>query len=190
MAVEYSCEGCGVRVITLAVFRPPAHGFCIQCAFLCAYVPDPVEMVALRKALDADRREDDALVSGPLSERIGAGGGRRDGAAEPATPACAPPRSTIPRTGRLLTMSPLAVASSSAPLVHTDVDVDGRRCRVVLRDGEPVAVAIWIVEEFGPRAPHAYWRRVWALGRRSPGRVVRVAIAKAMAAPVVTLAVD
>jgi hypothetical protein len=80
MAVEYSCEGCGVRVITLAVFRPPAHGFCIQCAFLCAYVPDPVEMVALRKALDADRREDDALVSGPLSERIGAGGDRRDGA--------------------------------------------------------------------------------------------------------------
>ena len=110
--------------------------------------------------------------------------------AEPATPARAPPRSTTPRTGRLLTMSPLAVASSSAPLVHTDVDVDGRRCRVILQNGEPIAVAIWIVEEFGPRAPHAYWRRVWALGRRSPGRVVRVAIAKAMAAPVVTLAVD
>jgi hypothetical protein len=31
---------------------------------------------------------------------------------------------------------------------------------------------------------------VWTKGRRAPDRVVRVAIAKAMAAPVVTLAVD
>jgi len=39
----------------------------------------------------------------------------------------------------------------------------------------------------GPRVPHLV-RRVdpWGV----PGRVVRVAIAKAMAAPVVTLAVD
>ena len=87
-------------------------------------------------------------------------------------------------------MTVLEDAPPAIPLDHTDVDVDGRRYRAILRDGEPIAVAIWIVEEFGPRAPHAYWRRVWALGRRSPGRVVRVAIAKAMAAPVVTLAVD
>ena len=88
-------------------------------------------------------------------------------------------------------MSLLAVASSPAPLIcHTDVEVDGRRCRVILRDGKPVAVATWIAEEFGPRAPHAYWRRVWVVGRRPPGRVVRVAIAKATAAPMVTLAVD
>jgi hypothetical protein len=63
MAVTYSCEGCGVSVTSLALFKPPAHGFCIQCAFLCAYVPDPVEMVAMRKALDADRREGDEPVS-------------------------------------------------------------------------------------------------------------------------------
>jgi len=87
-------------------------------------------------------------------------------------------------------MSPLAVASSPVPLVHTDVDVDGRRCRVILRDGEPIVVALWIVEEFGPRAPHAYWRRVWVLGRRPPGRVVRAAIAQAMATPIVALAVE
>jgi hypothetical protein len=63
VAVEYSCEGCGVRVIAFPVFQPPSHGFCVQCAFLCAYVPDPVEMMAMRKALDADRREDDEPVS-------------------------------------------------------------------------------------------------------------------------------
>jgi hypothetical protein len=27
----------------------------VQCAFLCACIPDPVEMMAVRKALDADR---------------------------------------------------------------------------------------------------------------------------------------
>jgi hypothetical protein len=74
IAVEYTCEGCGVRVMTLAVFRPPAHGFCIQCAFLCAYVPDPVEMVALRKALDADRQEDDEPVTRPVARSAGRGG--------------------------------------------------------------------------------------------------------------------
>jgi hypothetical protein len=74
MAVEYSCEGCGVRVMTLPVFRPPAHGFCIQCAFLCAYIADPVEMVALRKALDADRREDAEPVTRPAARSAGPGG--------------------------------------------------------------------------------------------------------------------
>ena len=67
---------------------------------------------------------------------------------------------------------------------------DGRRYRVILRDGEPIAVAVWVVEEFGLCNPHAYWRRVWAKGGRAPGRVVRGAIAKAMAAPMVTLVVD
>ena len=79
------------------------------------------------------------------------------------------------------------VAPPAIPLVHSlKVDVDGRRYRVILRDGEPIAVAVWVVEEFGL---HAYWRRVWAKGRRGPSRRVRVAIAKAMTAPVVTLAV-
>jgi hypothetical protein len=84
-----------------------------------------------------------------------------------------------------------AFAPPAIPLIHSlKVDVDGRRYRVILRDGEPIAVAVWVIEEFGPRAAHAYWRRVWTKGRRAPDRVVRVAIAKAMAAPVVTLAVD
>jgi hypothetical protein len=66
-------------------------------------------------------------------------------------------------------------------LPHTDVDVDGHRYRVILRDGEPIAVATLVVEEFGPRVPHAYWRRVWTAGRRASGRLVRAAIAKALA---------
>ena len=70
------------------------------------------------------------------------------------------------------------------------MDVDGRRYRVILRDGEPIAVAVWVVEEFGLCNPHAYWRRVWTAGRRAPGRTVRAAIAKVIAAPVVTLSVD
>jgi hypothetical protein len=88
-------------------------------------------------------------------------------------------------------MSASAVAPLAIPLIHSlKVDVDGQRFRVLLRDGEPIAVAVWVAEEFGPCNPHAYWRRVWTRGRRAPGRVVRVAIAKAMAEPVVTLAVD
>ena len=79
-------------------------------------------------------------------------------------------------------MSPLDDAPLAIPLAHTDVDVDGHCYRVILRDGKPVGVVVWVVEQFGPRAAHAYWRRVWTKGRRAPGRVVRVAIARAMAA--------
>jgi hypothetical protein len=80
-------------------------------------------------------------------------------------------------------MMPLAVASPAISLVHTlEVDVDGRHYRVILRSGEASAVAVRVIEEFGPCTPHAYWRRVWAAGRRAPGRVVRIAIAKAMVA--------
>jgi hypothetical protein len=83
------------------------------------------------------------------------------------------------------------VAPPAVPLIHSlKVRVDGRRYRVILQNGEPIAVAVWVAEEFGPCNPHAYWRRLWAKGERAPGRVVRVAIAKAMTAPVVTLAVD
>ena len=60
MAVEFACEGCGVRVALLSVYRPPSHGFCVQCAFLCEYIPDPVEMMAVRKTLDADREDEAA----------------------------------------------------------------------------------------------------------------------------------
>jgi hypothetical protein len=41
MAIEYTCEGCDVRVAALAVFQPPAHGFCVRCAFLSEYIPGP-----------------------------------------------------------------------------------------------------------------------------------------------------
>jgi hypothetical protein len=60
MAVEYACEGCGVGVTAHSVFQPPHHGFCVQCAFLCECISDPVEMLAVRKALDIDRRDEAA----------------------------------------------------------------------------------------------------------------------------------
>jgi hypothetical protein len=59
MAIEYTCEGCGVRVSALAVFQPPAHGFCVQCAFLCEFIPEPAEMLAVRKALDVARKDEE-----------------------------------------------------------------------------------------------------------------------------------
>jgi hypothetical protein len=60
MDIEYTCEGCGMRVVSLPIFQPPAHGFCVQCAFLCEYIPDPEEMLAVRRALDADRKDEAA----------------------------------------------------------------------------------------------------------------------------------
>jgi hypothetical protein len=62
MAIKYTCEGCGRRVAALAIFQPPAHGFCVQCAFLCEYIPDPAEMLAVHKALDADREAVGGIV--------------------------------------------------------------------------------------------------------------------------------
>ena len=69
------------------------------------------------------------------------------------------------------------------PLVHSiEVQVAHRRYRVILRDGEAVAVAAWVIKEFGPYAPYTYWRRVWTAGRRAPGPLMRAAIAEALAA--------
>jgi hypothetical protein len=52
---EFDCEGCGVHVVALGLAEPPAHGFCCQCAFLCEYVPDPVEMWAVYQRLQGER---------------------------------------------------------------------------------------------------------------------------------------
>jgi hypothetical protein len=52
---EWDCEGCGVHVVAVALRRPPEHMLCCQCAFLCEYVPDPAELVALHKYLNRDR---------------------------------------------------------------------------------------------------------------------------------------
>jgi hypothetical protein len=65
MAIEYTCEGCGVHVSALSLFQQPAHGFCVQGAFLCEYIPEPVEMLAVRKALDVGR-EDEGASSRPV----------------------------------------------------------------------------------------------------------------------------
>jgi hypothetical protein len=50
-------------VVAHSVSEPPAHGFCVQCAFLCEYIPDPVEMMGVRKVLDADRKDEAACAA-------------------------------------------------------------------------------------------------------------------------------
>lgn len=70
-----------------------------------------------------------------------------------------------------------------------EVDVANRRYRVTLQDGEAINVAVWVLEEFGLRAPLAYWRPVWRQ-QRTPGRLMRAAIAEAMAAATKSLTAD
>jgi hypothetical protein len=49
--VEYDCEGCGVHVYA---FREtvPVSRMCATCEWMCEHVPDPEEMMRLRKQLD------------------------------------------------------------------------------------------------------------------------------------------
>ena len=67
--VEYTCEGCGVRVASLPLSYPPTHGFCVQCAFLCEFIPDPKEMLEVRKVLDAERKDDTGHDDPVISHR-------------------------------------------------------------------------------------------------------------------------
>jgi hypothetical protein len=55
MPAEYECEGCGWVVVAVALLKPPGHMLCMQCAFLCEYVPDPEEMIELHKRLNRER---------------------------------------------------------------------------------------------------------------------------------------
>ena len=49
---------CGMRVVALSDFQPPAHSFCVRCAFLWGYPTR--EMLAVRKALDVDHKDEAA----------------------------------------------------------------------------------------------------------------------------------
>jgi hypothetical protein len=54
---EWDCEGCGYRVFAFGQTEIPAHGLCAICAFLCEHVPDPNDMMAVRRALDLPREK-------------------------------------------------------------------------------------------------------------------------------------
>jgi hypothetical protein len=56
--VDFRCEGCGSLVALLGLNRRPAHRFCIVCAFLCTHVPDPAELVELRRRIVRDLAAD------------------------------------------------------------------------------------------------------------------------------------
>jgi hypothetical protein len=49
--VEFDCEGCGMHVISFDVDSVPKHGMCTECAWLCEFVPDPTEMMTVRRFL-------------------------------------------------------------------------------------------------------------------------------------------
>jgi hypothetical protein len=47
--IEYDCEGCGVHVFGFGRDTVPVSHMCAGCAWLCEFVPDPVEMMELRR---------------------------------------------------------------------------------------------------------------------------------------------
>jgi hypothetical protein len=51
-AVEFDCEGCGVHVIAFGIEAAPRHQMCATCAWMCEFVPDPVEMMELRNRVE------------------------------------------------------------------------------------------------------------------------------------------
>jgi hypothetical protein len=46
--IEFDCEGCGVHVFAAGIDTVPGHGLCAVCAWLCEFVTDPEEMMAIR----------------------------------------------------------------------------------------------------------------------------------------------
>jgi hypothetical protein len=52
--IEFDCEGCGVHVVDLGTVEVPESRLCAVCGWLCEFVPDPVEMMEMRKRLDAE----------------------------------------------------------------------------------------------------------------------------------------
>lgn len=51
MTIEYTCEGCGWPVVNVSRDTVPPSGFCAVCEWMCEHVPDPVEMMELRRRL-------------------------------------------------------------------------------------------------------------------------------------------
>jgi hypothetical protein len=51
--IEFNCEGCGVHVVAFGLATIPKTGLCAMCEWLCEFVPDPEEMMAVRQRLKA-----------------------------------------------------------------------------------------------------------------------------------------
>jgi hypothetical protein len=50
--IEFDCEGCGAHVYNVGRDTLPVSGMCALCEWLCEHVPDPEEMMTLRRKLD------------------------------------------------------------------------------------------------------------------------------------------
>jgi hypothetical protein len=53
--VEFDCEGCGIHVYAFGRNRVPVSHLCATCEWLCEHVPDPVEMMVMRKRMEPIR---------------------------------------------------------------------------------------------------------------------------------------
>lgn len=49
MTIEYDCEGCGMYITNTSRDTVPVSRLCMMCEWLCEFVPDPEEMMALRR---------------------------------------------------------------------------------------------------------------------------------------------
>ena len=49
--IEFDCEGCGIHVFSFGDETVPTSHLCGTCAFLCEFVPDPVEFWAAYQRL-------------------------------------------------------------------------------------------------------------------------------------------
>jgi hypothetical protein len=49
--IEFDCEGCGVHVFAFGRDTVPLTHLCATCEWLCEFVPDPEELMAVRRRL-------------------------------------------------------------------------------------------------------------------------------------------
>ena len=49
--LEWDCEGCGAHVCAWGQTVRPTSGMCSTCEWLCAFIPDPEEMMRMRVSL-------------------------------------------------------------------------------------------------------------------------------------------
>ena len=57
MTIEFDCEGCGVHVVAIVIDAVPGHHLCSVCAWLCEFVTDTEEMMAIRARMGWIERE-------------------------------------------------------------------------------------------------------------------------------------
>lgn len=52
--IEFDCEGCGVHVFAVGRDSIPKSHMCSTCEWMNEHIPDPEEMMRIRKKLEKD----------------------------------------------------------------------------------------------------------------------------------------